>query len=290
MYAKSILFSCLLFTSTLFTEVLAQIKQPPVNLIFDTDFGPDYDDVGAMAVMYALADSGECNILATMASNKHNLIAPALDAMNTYFNHPNMPIGVVKGNAVDLPSWQKWDSLIAANYPHDVTTNRQAEDALKLYRKILAAQPDRSVTIVTVGFITNMCNLIKSGPDEFSPLTGAALIKKKVKLLVSMAACFDKEMGTFKEFNVVKDTAAARFAFDNWPTPIIFSGFEIGVKILTGLPIVNDSTVSHSPVKDVFARCMFLDPNDAEGRMSWDQTAVLVAVRGYQNYFDVVKG
>jgi len=290
MYFKSILFSCLLFTSTLFTEVLAQIKQPPVNLIFDTDFGPDYDDVGAMAVMYALAYNGECNILATMASNKHQLIAPALDAMNTYFNHPNMPIGVVKGNAVDLPSWQKWDSLIAANYPHDVTTNRQAEDALKLYRKILAAQPDRSVTIVTVGFITNMCNLIKSGPDEFSPLTGAALIKKKVKLLVSMAACFDKEMGTFKEFNVVKDTTAARFAFDNWPTPIIFSGFEIGVKILTGLPIVNDSTVSHSPVKDVFARCMFLDPNDAEGRMSWDQTAVLVAVRGYQNYFDVVKG
>jgi len=290
MHLKSILFSCLLFTSTLFTEVQAQIKQPPVNLIFDTDFGPDYDDVGAMAIMYALADKGECNILATMASNKHQLIAPALDAMNTYFNHPNMPIGVVKGDAVDLPSWQKWDSLIAANYPHDVTTNRQAEDALKLYRKILAAQPDRSVTIVTVGFITNMCNLIKSGPDEFSPLTGAALIKKKVKLLVSMAACFDKEMGTFKEFNVVKDTAAARFAFDNWPTPIIFSGFEIGVKILTGLPIVNDSTVSHSPVKDVFARCMFLDPNDAEGRMSWDQTAVLVAVRGYQNYFDVVKG
>jgi len=290
MYFKSILFSCLLFTSTLFTLVQAQIKQAPVNLIFDTDFGPDYDDVGAMAVMYALAYNGECNILATMASNKHQLIAPALDAMNTYFNHPNMPIGVVKGDAVDLPSWQKWDSLIAANYPHDVTTNRQAEDALKLYRKILAAQPDTSVTIVTVGFITNMCNLIKSGPDEFSPLTGAALIKKKVKLLVSMAACFDKEMGTFKEFNVVKDTAAARFAFDNWPTPIIFSGFEIGVKIHTGLPIINDSNITHSPVKDVFARCMSLDPNDAEGRMSWDQTAVLVAVRGYRNYFDVVKG
>lgn len=26
------------------------------------------------------------------------------------------------------------------------------------------------------------------------------------------------------------------------------------------------------------------------GRMSWDETAVLVAIRGYQKYFTVVKG
>ena len=30
-----------------------------VRLILDTDLGPDYDDVGAMALMHALADSGQ---------------------------------------------------------------------------------------------------------------------------------------------------------------------------------------------------------------------------------------
>ena len=37
-----------------------------VRLILDTDLGPDYDDVGAMAVMHALADSGYVDILATI--------------------------------------------------------------------------------------------------------------------------------------------------------------------------------------------------------------------------------
>lgn len=37
-------------------------KEPPVSLIFDTDMAPDYDDVGALAVLHALADSGEVRI------------------------------------------------------------------------------------------------------------------------------------------------------------------------------------------------------------------------------------
>lgn len=262
----------------------------PVPIIFDTDIGPDYDDVGAIALLHAMADSGECKILATIGSNKHKRMAAVLSVMNTYFNRKDLPIGVVRGNALDMEAPQKWDSLIVANYPHDLKTNEQAQDALKLYRKILAAQPDTSVTIVTVGFITNMANLMQSKPDEYSPFSGEDLIKKKVKLLVSMAGRFDNQMRTFKEFNVVKDSAASKIVFDSWPTPIIFSGFEIGVKIHTGLPIVNNNSISNSPVKDVFARSIPLDSNDAKGRMSWDETAVLVAVRGYQNYFDVVKG
>jgi hypothetical protein len=104
-----------------------------------------------------------------------------------------------------------------------------------------------------------------------------------------MAACFNNEMGDFKEFNLMKDAASSKIAYDNWPTPIIFSGFEIGAKIHTGLPITK-SDIKNSPVKDVFARSIPLDKNDANGRMSWDETATLVAVRGYKKYFDVVEG
>src|SRR6185437_2287851 len=270
-------------------KVNAQKQEKRVAIIFDTDMGPDYDDVGALAILHAMADNGECKILATISSNKHNLTVPVLSVLNTYFNRPNIPIGIVRGDGVNIPCSQKWDSLIVANYPHSIKGNDQAYEALKLYRKILASQPDKSVTIVTVGFLTNMANLIQSKPDEFSSLTGKELIKRKVKLLVSMAACFNNEMGAFKEFNLMKDATSSKIAFDNWPTPVIFSGFEIGEKIHTGLPITK-SDIRNSPVKDVFVRSIPLDKNDANGRMSWDETATLVAVRGYQKYFGAVRG
>jgi len=285
---QTILFSVVL--SLLVCASLSAQKKSPVSIIFDTDMGPDYDDIGAIALLHAMADSGECTILATMASNQHQYIAAVLNTMNTYFKRPGIPVGVVGGNAVNIPSFQKWDSLLVADYPHAIQNNRQAQDALGLYRKLLAAAPDKSITIVTVGFFTNMANLLQSGPDQYSPKNGRALIKQKVKTLVSMAACFNQQMGTFKEFNVVKDAAASLVVFNEWPVPIIFSGFEIGSKLFTGLPIVNNASILHSPVKDVFARSIPLDPNDKNGRMSWDETAVLVAVRGYEKYFEVVKG
>jgi pyrimidine-specific ribonucleoside hydrolase len=43
----------------------------PVPIIFDSDFGPDYDDVGAITLLHALADSGQARILATIASDKY---------------------------------------------------------------------------------------------------------------------------------------------------------------------------------------------------------------------------
>lgn len=66
-------------------------KKQPVSLIFDTDMAPDYDDVGAMAVLHALADSGEVDILATVSSNKQETTAPCIDVLNTYFGRPGTP-------------------------------------------------------------------------------------------------------------------------------------------------------------------------------------------------------
>jgi inosine-uridine nucleoside N-ribohydrolase len=287
-FLVSFIFALTILLPQFITAQSTKIKAP-VPIIFDTDIGPDYDDIGAITLLHAMADSGECKILATIASNKHKRIAAVLDAMNTYFNRPDLPIGVVRGNAVDMEAPQKWDSLIVADYPHTTKTNDQAEDALKLYRKILSKQPDKSVTIVTVGFLTNMANLLQSKPDEFSSLSGRALVTKKVKNLVCMAARFDNEMETFKEFNVVKDSVGSKIVFDNWPTSILFSGFEIGYKIYSGLPVANSSLIN-SPVKDAFKISIPLDPNDKNGRNSWDETAVLVAVRGYRKYFTIVKG
>jgi len=235
---KSILSVLILVVLSLFIYGTAYTqKKPPVSIIFDTDMGPDYDDVGAIALLHAMADNGECTILATIASNQHKYVAPVLNALNTYFKRPGIPVGVVGGNAINIASFQKWDSLLAANYPHTIQSNQQAEDALVLYRKLLAAAPDKSVTIVTVGFLTNMANLLQSGPDKYSPKSGKDLIKQKVKMLVSMAGRFDNDMGKFKEFNVVKDAAASVTAFNNWPVPVMLSGLKLAQKYLRGCPL-----------------------------------------------------
>jgi hypothetical protein len=92
------------------------------------------------------------------------------------------------------------------------------------------------------------------------------------------------------EFNVKIDAAASQFVFNNWNTPVLFSGFEIGAKIKTGLPLVHNDSIKDSPVKDVFRICIPLNPDDRAGRMSWDETAVLVAVKGYKPWYKVVKG
>jgi hypothetical protein len=83
---------------------------------------------------------------------------------------------------------------------------------------------------------------------------------------------------------------ASKKVLAEWPTTILFSGFEIGQKIKTGLPLIHDEQIQKSPVKDVFAICIPLAKEDSAGRMSWDETAVLVAVKGWQNYYNLEKG
>ncbi|MGM9510668.1 nucleoside hydrolase [Larkinella sp. GY13] len=259
--------------------------KPPVSIILDTDIGPDYDDVGAMAVLHALADRGEARPLAVIASNKHDLVVPVIDVLNTYFGRPDLPTGVTKGPGVVDGAWQKWPEMLVATYPHKIRSSDEAPDAVATYRQLLAKQPNGSVTIVTVGFLTNMANLLDSKPDRFSKLGGKELVKQKVKELVSMAGSFP----TGREFNVYRDSVASEKAFANWPTPVIFSGFEIGKEIKTGPRLVASPSLK-SPVKDVFALCMPKAKQDNDGRMSWDQTAVLVAVRGVEPYYGLKRG
>jgi inosine-uridine nucleoside N-ribohydrolase len=261
-------------------------QEQPIPVIFDTDMGPDYDDVGAITLLHAFADSGKAHILATMASTRYEGVAAVLNLFNSYFHRPDLPIGVPKGNAVDQRDWQHWTDSILAKYPHAIRLNSEAPDAIALYRKILASQEDGRVVIVTVGFLTNLSGLLQSGPDGYSPLNGLELARKKVRLLVSMAGRFPSG----KEFNVFRDTPASQYVFANWPTRVLFSGFEIGMNIRCGLPLIHNEGIQNSPVKDVFRISIPLAEEDHMGRKSWDETAVLVALAGYERYYQVKEG
>jgi inosine-uridine nucleoside N-ribohydrolase len=167
-------------------------------------------------------------------------------------------------------------------YPHHITDGRQAPEAVALLRKVLAAQPDGSVVIIQVGFSTNLARLLASTADSNSPLAGRDLVARKVRLLSAMAGNFQTGVA---EFNVEMDVPAAQKLFNQWPTPIVVSGFEVGSALLfPASGIEHDfAYVADHPIAEAYRNYMKM-PYD---RPTWDLTAALYAIRRDRNYFSL---
>ena len=262
----------------------------PVQLIFDTDIGNDVDDALAIGVIHALQSRGECQLLAVTITKDQELSAPLVDAINTFYGRGDIPIGVVRNGAT--PGASKFTVLATQEddgqirYPHDLLSGTDAPEATQLLREVLAGQPDRSVVIVQVGFSTNMARLLDSEPDQHSKLTGRKLVRQKVKLLSVMAGSF-QEINSNKhlEYNVIKDIPAAKKLASEWPTPVIFSGFEIGIAITYPARSIEQDFryVLHHPLAEAYQ--LFMPP--PHNRPTWDLTSVLQVVRPDRQYFDL---
>jgi inosine-uridine nucleoside N-ribohydrolase len=256
-------------------------KNAPVSVIFDSDMGCDYDDIGALTVLHALADSGEARILATLVCHQSLAQNINMDVINRYYGRPDLPLGrPLNGMLNDCG--EQWVGALGARFPHRLNAIEDVPEAVEVYRRILSAEPDHSVVVVTVGILSNLSNLLQSPPDKYSSLDGKQLVAKKVKHLVAMAGTFPQG----RESNALWDAPATIVVAEQWPTRIIFSGWEIGNKIVTGKRL-RESNIKNTPAKDIYTICGQGQP---KGRESWDQTAVLVAVRGVDKYFNTVKG
>jgi tRNA A-37 threonylcarbamoyl transferase component Bud32 len=255
----------------------------PVRVILDTGVGVGVDDLGALAVLHALADTGEAEILATMVSVGGDAAAGrTVDAVNTYYRRPDLPVGVVSGPAPTGVS--PYTAQIAANFPNDLVDPATAVD---LYREVLAGQPDGSVTIVSNGFLTSLAELLASPPDSVSELNGQQLVAAKVNQWVAMGGAYPESTAYFDdgEFNFAEDTPAAQSAVSGWPTPAVFSGFEVGKEIMTGA-VLQTATPLENPVREGYRLW-----GPAGNMPSFDLTAVLVAVRGTSDgAFEVCTG
>ena len=272
------------------------------KIIFDTDMYTDFDDAGALACLHALADAGECEILATIANTRDCMSVAMCEIINAYYGHPDIPVGCSKeiGKSGAEPEHLRRYKATVEKYAGLVRhpNSNDAPDANEVYRRVLAAQPDGSVVICSVGFLTNMRRLLETPPDAISPLDGRALVAKKVKKWVAMACRYPEG----KEYNSMIDAESSRIALENWPTPIVFSDFEYGRDVFAGRALA-ESGAKDNPVADVFAGNI---PTRDEirrdsakwlrrsygmgGRSAWDETAVLAAVRGEGSYFNVERG
>lgn len=260
----------------------------PVKIIYDTDMESDVDDVAATAILHALADRGEAEILATLISSANPWSAPCLDAINTFYGRPDLPIGVPKGKAPNRKS--VYAQSVAENYPHSAIASDALPDAVQIYRQMLASQPDTSVVIVTVGYLTNLSRLLHSSPDAISPLRGEDLIRQKVKKYVCMGGRFPKNTNTQVHGNWKPDPAATVDVVAHWPTPILFSGGgdQLARLYQTGGKLTRRTRKDHI-VRQAYT--WFFDRvtwGDGPTHHSADLLAVLMAVRGLENHFNKV--
>src|SRR5947207_2782571 len=124
-------FNTIFFFLCFITSVgsLCAQKRQAKAVIFDSDMGPDYDDVGAIALLHAFADSGYVRILATVASTKYQGVAAVFNVLNTYFQRPELLIGVPKGKALELKDWQHWSDTLLFKYPHKIKKNQEVPEA-----------------------------------------------------------------------------------------------------------------------------------------------------------------
>ena len=264
----------------------------PVPLIYDTDMGNDVDDGFALGVIHALQSRGECELLAVTVTKDHELAGPFVDVLNHFYGRGNVPIGVVRDGVT--PEQHKFLGLAAERrngafrYAHDLESGADAPEATALLREVLAGQADNSVVIAQVGFSTNLARLLDTDGDEHSPLNGRDLAAKKVKVLSVMAGAFEPFNGQeHREYNVVMDIPSAQKLAREWPTPIVYSGFEIGIKTALHAAAMKEDFdyVPDHPMATAYR----LYHDAYTDQPSWDLTSVLWAVRPERGYFGLSK-
>jgi len=245
---------------------LAQVGWAAKPVIFDTDMGNDIDDAMALAMLHALTDRGECELIGVTLTNANPAAVPYIRMVNRFYGRGDLPVGAAIANLKRGAQ----DGYMRSVLGGDLT--EQAEPAPAVLRRLLQNATEK-VTIVQVGFSTNLAALLHSEG-------GAALIREKVALVVAMAGNFADGA---PEYNVKIDVAAAKAVFERWPGPVVLSGFEIGRALPYPAARIEED-FRYAPEHPI-ARSYRAYQKMPYDRPTWDLTAVLEAVRKQHGYF-----
>ena len=232
------------------------------KIIYETNMCLSVDDVGGQAMIHALQNRGEADLLAVCLNEVHPDGVAAIDAINTWYGRGDIPVGVYKGAFPDPDTSAFLQDL--TRFPHDLD-NESALSALEVYRKVLTKQPDSSVTIISVGFMNNLGVLLKNEPD---------LVAKKVKELVIMGG----HQGDDHNLGLHNTVSAARNVLENWPSPLVFH--HLGHDVMTGAGL--KETPAENPVREAYYKALGSKFSEYP---SWDMITVLYGVRGAAGYF-----
>jgi len=284
---------CGITTITLASEPIKAIKNAPVSVILDTDMGNDIDDALALDMLYKYMDMGSLKLLGIMINKDYRFSAEFIDIMATWYGYPNIPIASLKKGdflRINDINYTKTISELKLNgkpmFERTIKNYNSLLQPVKLYRKLLSVQSDKSVIVISIGFLTNLAKLLESGPDEFSSLNGKELVNKKVKLLSIMGGSFTAN--PYVEYNILMDIKSAQKVFSVWPSKIVASPFELGDSIrYPGTSIENDfKWTERHPLVSAYKA---YNPNTIYDRSTWDLTSVLYVYNPEKVFFNKTK-
>lgn len=255
-------------------------------VLFDTDLGNDIDDVLALQMLLNYDRAGIIDLAGISISKANPYSIEYIDGYCRLNGKNSIPLGYAyRGVTPDDGSYLRRTLDTVVNGRKPLLPVRSIRDSLpegyKLLRRLLAAYPDGSVTVIAVGPQTNLAALLRSEADEYSPLDGRALVAKKVKRLSVMGGLFGQGFD-FPEWNVVQDAEAVRTVFEAWPTPVVASGWEVGNRLL----YPHESILRDFPEEHPLAVSYKLYGAMPYDRQTWDLTSVLEAVEPGKGYFN----
>jgi hypothetical protein len=251
------------------------------HVIIDTDLSLYWDDVTALGMANVLQQRGRVEILGVMSDIRNTVAVAAIDAIDTFYGHGRIPVGAVAdGDADTVPSG--YSAVLTRRLPHAIGSSADTPGAVSLYRRLLASQPDDSVTVVAIGAYTNLAGLLRSKPGSGSPLDGRALIAAKVRRLVIEDGLFPG--GSPVPFTNSKyDLASARAVVDGagWPTPIAWVDGYSGISTKVGGTLCSTAPADN-PMRIVYEALFGCGP---PGDGDWDGPTMLFAIGGRQGVF-----
>lgn len=246
-------------------DEIKKTRTEPVNLIHGTDWWTDCDDIAALRLLLRAHKAGIIRLLGIGINSVMEYSAPSVSAFCEY-DGVTVPIGVDKTALRDGKGCRYQELL--AGYPHPVRSNEDCPEGWRLYRRLLA-ELDGKADITEVGFPQIIMQLLQSGPDELSPLSGMELVKEKVNRLWLMAGKWDVPDGkeyNFSAYPVCSEAGDYLCRFS--PVPITFIGHEVGTDVITGENVPEDDPL----------RRAFVSHGSKDGRCSWDPLTVLTAI------------
>ncbi|KAI1459579.1 nucleoside hydrolase [Annulohypoxylon moriforme] len=252
-------------------------------IIIDTDIYSDVDDVGSLAVANVLHNYGLADLRGVAINTGSKYGALAVNAINTYFGNGDIPIAALRpltnASFFDTRTYSlsEYASKIAYNWPRSLNDSSTTPTPVELYRSTLSAAENHSMTLISIGFLTNLAALLDSPADDVSSLAGPALVSAKVKELVVMGGRYPSGW----EFNFGGgDPASTGRVINNWPrdVPVTYSGGELGGNIYSGEDLVRNAPAD-SPVLAAYqwyvGRC-------STTRESWDPVTTLYGILGLE--------
>ena len=254
-------------------------------IILDTDIGSSTDDLFTMMMLYRYQERNRSRLLGVVVDREGEDCAACADVINTYYGYGNIPIGLIRDGIKNPKVWIDYrplpthtDSSGKLMFRRSIADYSSLPDGWQLYRQLLAAQSDHSVSVVSIGFVTCLAQLLQSSPDSYSSLNGVELVRRKVKCLYLMGGVFGDAVEPI-EFNFAQGVGFAQTFFRLWPADvdIIMTPGETGdgIEYRPEQAISDIDWTDAHPIKQVY-----MTYNCNTGQKMWDPLTAVNAVEG----------